>query len=93
MKNNYRKHLKEYCEACGHNGSFYPLDPDHVKTKGSGGSDEAYNIMTLCRKHHVEKGNKGTSHMAETYPNYKKWLLDNGWVFNNFLNKWIINKV
>lgn len=88
----YREHLREHCEACGHDGSFYTLDPDHVKTRGSGGSDEAYNIMTLCRKHHTEKGNKGTSHMAAKYPNYKKWLLDNGWVFNNFLNKWIINK-
>lgn len=81
--------MKEYCEVCGHDGSFYPLDPDHVKTRGSGGSDEAYNIMTLCRKHHQEKGNRPITYMANKYPRYKKWLLDNRWTFDELLNKWI----
>ena len=30
------------------------LDPHHIKTRGSGGSDAKENLITLCRKHHNE---------------------------------------
>jgi len=80
--------MKDRCEACSHNGSFYPLDPDHVRTRGSLGGDDDQNIMTLCRKRHTEKGMKGISYMATKYPSYHKWLIDHNWFFCNFSKKW-----
>lgn len=65
-----------------------PLDPDHVKTLASGGANKDFNIMTLCRKHHQEKGQKGIIHMAEKYYQYKLWLIRNGWEFEEFKRKW-----
>lgn len=84
----YHQHMKDRCEACSHDGSFYPLDPDHVRTRGSLGGDDDQNIMTLCRKCHTEKGMKGISYMATKYPNYHAWLKNNGWFFCNFMKKW-----
>lgn len=83
----YAKFKKDRCvigDDC-----FGPLDPDHVKTLASGGKNVAQNIMTLCRAHHVEKGQKGIIHMAEKYPQYKKWLLENDWEFDTFRGKWV----
>lgn len=84
-------HLREKtnCICCGHDGYFYPLDYEHTKTKGSGGTDDDWNVSVMCRKCHNEKGNKGPTYMANKFPSYKKWLLENSWEFNDFLNKWI----
>lgn len=78
----------KYCVCCGHDGSFYPIDREHTKTKGSGGSDESFNVSYMCRKHHVEKGMKGITYMANKYPSYHRWLVENGWEFSDFLKKW-----
>lgn len=85
----YREHKKDKCQATGGFGCFGPLDPDHVKTLGSGGSNESFNIMTLCRKHHQEKGMKGLVHMASKYYLVKLWLISNGWEFCETRRKWI----
>lgn len=65
-----------------------PLDVDHVRTLGAGGLDTESNLMTLCRKHHVEKGMKGIDHMANKYENYLIWLRDYGWQ-KDFRGKWV----
>lgn len=31
-----------------------PSDPHHWKTRGSGGSDDLTNLVSLCHQHHVE---------------------------------------
>jgi 5-methylcytosine-specific restriction endonuclease McrA len=80
---------KAQCVCCGHNGSYYPLDREHTKTRGSGGTDDEWNVSIMCRKCHTEKGSKGLSHMANKYPNYKKWLLEMGWNYDEFLKKWV----
>lgn len=86
----YNKFKKDYCEVCKEAGtSFNPLDIDHVKTFGSGGKNESWNLMTLCRRHHTEKGAKGISWMAENYPNYKEWLIENGWEVEGLRSKWV----
>jgi 5-methylcytosine-specific restriction endonuclease McrA len=82
----YTQFKEKYCVVCGHDGSFYPLDCDHVKTLGSGSKNEPFNIMTLCRKHHQEKGQKGINYMAKNYVNYMNWLLKNKWEFE--FGKW-----
>ena len=79
---------KDYCVCCGHNGSFYPLDYEHTKTKASGGADDDSNVSIMCRKCHTEKGMKGIKWMANKYPNYKKWLIDNGWEMCGVYKKW-----
>jgi|SRR5690554_624522 len=93
MKRNpseYRQYMTSYCVACGApDTSFNPLDPDHVKTFGAGGENAPWNIMTLCRIHHQDKGSKGVNFMANQFPNYKKWLIDNGWEFDEFRGKWV----
>lgn len=73
------------CVVC----SKYGCDPDHVKSKGSGGSDLKHNICFLCRRHHTEKGMIGISGMAEKYGKYKNWLLANGWYLCLVRNKWV----
>lgn len=85
----YNQHLKNYCEVCGVAGSdFNPLDIDHVKTLGSGGTDNDYNCMTLCRAHHTEKGLLAIGGMAAKYPRYLRWLLDNDWYVCELTKKW-----
>lgn len=73
------------CVICGKHG----CDPEHTKTKKTGGPDLPHNISHMCRRHHQEKGNKGISHMAEKYPEYKNWLISNGWYLCDVRNKWV----
>lgn len=58
----------------------------HIKTRGSGGSDEPYNLVPLCREHHTEIHTKGNSFMANKYKSFKDFLEANGWEFFN--EKW-----
>lgn len=55
------------CELCGNN---FGLAIHHLKTKGSGGGDEASNLMALCFNHH---------HRAHNVPGFnealKRWKL------------------
>lgn len=78
------------CICCGHNGSFYPIDREHTKTKGSGGSDLPNNVSLMCRKCHTLKGMKGVLYMSLKYPSYKNWLEKNGWELCPIRNKWFL---
>lgn len=84
----YNKHKKESCVACGHTGSFFPLDIDHVKTIGSGGTNDAYNCMTLCRSCHILKGRQGLKYMADTYSGVYRFLTSNNWAICQLTGKW-----
>lgn len=86
--------MKDRCEACSHDGSFYPLDAEHVLTRKAHPEleNDPRNVMTVCRLHHQEKNNKGISHMANKYPSYKKWLIDNGWEMCGVYKKWRLYK-
>jgi 5-methylcytosine-specific restriction endonuclease McrA len=55
------------------------LDIDHVKTFASGGSDDAFNCMTLCRFCHIEKGSTGLVSFSKKNSNVHNWLIKNGW--------------
>jgi len=83
--------MSRSCVPCGHDGSFYPIDREHVLTKKAHPElkDCPQNLMDCCRMCHIEKGMRGVVHMANKYPNYKKWLIDHGWQFNEFLKKWV----
>lgn len=85
----YNKFKLSECVACNHDGSFYPLDVDHIKTRGSGGKDVKENCMTLCRRCHTIKGAKGVKFMAENYSGVRSFLLDNGWYLCKTRDKWV----
>lgn len=67
------------------------LDADihHVKTRGSGGGDKAWNLMPLCREAHTEVHKIGLRRFSEKYPIAKDWLINNGWTICELRNKWI----
>lgn len=83
----YNLFKKELCQI--NNDCLGPLDIDHVKTLGSGGKDEEFNLMTLCRKHHSEKGQKGLIYMSAKYPRVNLFLLQNGWRLCPTRIKWV----
>lgn len=86
----YNKFKLSYCLSCGHNGSFYPLDIDHVITFKSHPELQTnrHNCATLCRRCHQIKGQQGLNYLASNSPTFKIWLDENGWYFDEFLQKW-----
>lgn len=98
MKRNpkkYNQYKETRCKACGHDGSFYPLDIDHVATFKAH-PELAYdkrNLLTVCRKCHVLKGQKGTSYMAEAYPAVRNFLIANGWYYCELSKKWRLENI
>lgn len=50
-----------------------------MKTRGSGGNWEAFNIMPLCRSHHIEQGRRGMVTFFKRYPQVQKYLENKGW--------------
>lgn len=59
-----------------------PVDPCHIKTRGSGGPDEHWNLVALCRKHHTEQGQLGFLTMFEKYPFFRQVIAAKGWVID-----------
>lgn len=61
----------------------------HLKTKGSGGHDIEINIIPVCYLHHIEQLHKmGLTKFANIHPIVIKFLISNGWQFNDFTEKW-----
>ena len=91
----YNKFKLKYCVACGHSGSFYPLDIDHVITFKSHPelANDPRNCLTLCRACHTSKGQKGLSYIVDNSATVKRWLLSHGWYFDEFLKKWRLDKI
>lgn len=79
------------CVACGQyteGGSIL----HHLKTRGSGGSDMPFNLIPTCLTCHIEYHGKGLYHMTKKYPGVERWLIENGWEFNDYLKKWTKNE-
>ena len=58
----YLKHIRnQSCAVCG----VLEVDPHHVKTRGSGGSD--LDAIPLCRHHHQEFHHIGVDTFQEKY--------------------------
>ena len=66
------------CTACGLSGENM-VCLHHIKTRGSGGSDQPHNLMPLCQKHHNMIHAKGLIWMSENFPRVKRFLFDRGW--------------
>jgi 5-methylcytosine-specific restriction endonuclease McrA len=53
--------MHPFCEACWHGQT---MDVHHILTKGSGGPDEEWNFLALCRLCHNEIHNQGRATFA-----------------------------
>jgi hypothetical protein len=51
----------------------------HIKSKGSGGPDEKWNLIPLCHEHHTEIHKKGTAYMIQQYLSLSGVLWKLGW--------------
>lgn len=67
----------KYCMICG----FPDPDRHHIKTRGSGGSDEDFNILNICRIHHIEIHNIGNYEFCKKHPIIMEILDEKGWKF------------
>lgn len=63
----------------------------HVKSRGSGGGDEAWNLLSLCLRCHNEIHKLGINSFAKKYPQFKRWLVNNNWEQCPITNKWLRN--
>ena len=72
------------CIICGAHGEKH-----HFKSRGSGGTDDEWNIMYLCRKHHTEFHRIGATTFVNKYAQVRNWMIYNKWEFNEFKNKWM----
>ena len=72
-----------HCVVCNRRG----CDPCHIKSKGAGGPDEEWNIIPLCRIHHVEQHKIGIVTFAKKYQAVENWLLSYGWEIGQKLTR------
>ena len=90
QKNEYTKFNTRKCVACQRSDSGMLYDVAHVYTRKAWPEhkDKKWNCPTLCRLCHIKQGSMPIAEFAEENPTYKHWLIDNGWYFFDFNNKW-----
>lgn len=72
------KYKKYKCAICGKG----PCDPCHIKTVGSGGHDEDWNLLAMCREHHTMQHSIGFWKLCSLYPFLRQTLAQKGWIFD-----------
>lgn len=65
------------CSVCGKNG---PNDPSHLRSRGAGGPDEDWNVVSMCRDHHNEWHRKGVTTFLKEHPSFWALLNSMGWL-------------
>lgn len=74
------------CLACE---SSYRLETHHVRTRGSGGGNEPFNLIILCSGCHTQEEyawHRGWKRFLAKFPHVQKHLESQGWeVFNGKL--------
>jgi hypothetical protein len=58
-----------------------PMDCAHIRSRGSGGPDEPWNLVSLCRHHHAMQHSQGWKWMSEHFPGVREALLLRGWTW------------
>lgn len=69
------------CMACGNPNS----EIHHIKTRGSGGKDDPWNIIPLCSDDHTQASwaiHRNKTKFFNRYPHVKDYLIELGWDFN-----------
>jgi hypothetical protein len=64
------------CEACN---EIRKLEKHHIKTRGSGGSDDELNLVSLCRSCHTSIHMFGSVKMIRIYPRLAAKFESMGW--------------
>ncbi len=64
------------CLGCG---AEPPSECHHVKTRGAGGGDHAWNLMPLCTNCHYEWHFTGPSKFLKKRPWVREYLAKLGW--------------
>ena len=77
------------CLVCNRRG---PSDPHHLRSRGAGGGDYEWNVVSLCRSCHTEIHKLGTNRFLEKYGRLRDWMIDRGWVFEAVRGKWAYQK-
>jgi len=59
-----------FCEVeyCFH----FAAPPHHIRSRGAGGTDDAANLISLCREHHYIVHNEGPEALCKISSKYKK---------------------
>jgi hypothetical protein len=78
-------------QRCLVTNSLY-VDVAHVKSRGSGGTDDLWNLMPLSREIHHIQHQIGILSFIRKYPSVAAYLASNGWyIFNGKLLNHNIN--
>jgi hypothetical protein len=66
---------------------MHQAERHHLKSRGSGGSDDDYNIMPLCRNHHIEIHKIGRNTFISKYK-LSNYMERKGWEYISVLKRW-----
>lgn len=67
-----------------------PGEPDHIKSRGAGGTNEEFNLWSLCRSCHTKRHNLGFITFVSRHRVLQLELVKKGWVLGGSkLAKWI----
>ncbi len=58
----------------------------HLISRGAGGPDEKWNLLSVCQSCHVWIHKIGLLRASQRFPEVEKFLIKNGWEL--ILNKW-----
>lgn len=64
------------CACCGRNP---PSDPSHIRSVGSGGPDEPWNVVPMNRDCHRTWHSVGAKTFCERHPEFRALLEYMGW--------------
>lgn len=67
-----------------------PTDLHHIKTRGSGGSDDLFNLINLCRYHHQQVHSYGMVKFINNHKHIMGILHSKGWEIQNVLGKRVL---
>ncbi len=67
------------CDACGKS----PSDKHHIKTRWSGGTDDDFNLIDLCRQCHVAINQLGAVKFIRNNPHLESLFELKGWEIMN----------
>lgn len=59
-------------------------EASHIKTRGSGGGDDWFNVTPKCAVHHREWEDSAPRDFCKRYPHFNEYLHRLGWYFTDF---------
>ena len=74
------------CVVCGLKSEYH-----HLLTRGAYPEfeHEEWNKIPVCRRHHSMFHQHGRNHMAERFPEIKRWLIKQCWSYCETRKRWI----